>query len=842
MLAPGELALLKGDVRIKVTSHPVMPVLTVALNPADGTLSVTHEIAVRQCQYLFGAKQCWAFAGDTLHPLEAILPPTLREAYGGGAVVPRARVIPFLREELPQLEQRFLVDSRVAESAFTFRKGMPSFSLELNGSAEHLQATLWACYGDLRVRAAGPTPKNEMAFPIAGEPMWYETRNMDAEQEAVDWLEKERYFEWSGAAFKSIPNIEAIMAILANTVPAVRQRGWRVEFGGLVESLTSRAEWITPVVSIRQSKLRGWFDVDIAYTDGHGSPVASSTVDAVLGSPGGFAEKGGRIYLVNSDAVEAMNSACNETLDSGTKSKGRISDVNAGYLSSALASQPGITVQADEAWLVHARKQTEKIGLEPVTVGDGFSGILRPYQQEGVEWLRFLETGGYAGILADEMGLGKTIQALAWLQLERVSEAARGLPSLIVCPTSLVENWAREAARFVPRMSVRLVHGANRHRNWETIAQHDLIVTSYALLRRDIERYGEQPFAVAILDEAQHIKNRSTLNAQAAKQIKALHRVVLTGTPMENSVSDLWSIMDFLLPGYLGSPALFREAFEKPVNTGGPPADAALLKLRCKMQPFMLRRLKTAVASDLPAKITRIATCSMSPEQTRLYQALATRYQEALTAVVREKGFNQARFAVLKTLLRLRQLCCHPALLKQPDISEDAESAKLDLFLELLDEARDGGQRVLVFSQFVEMLHILRKELDARSIRYAYLDGATQHRQQEVDRFNNSEDIPVFLISLKAGGSGLNLTGASVVIHFDPWWNPAVEDQATDRAHRIGQTRNVYSIKLVTAGTVEEKVLELQDRKRHLIDATVGGETDIIRSLTWDDVQQLLAI
>ena len=365
--------------------------------------------------------------------------------------------------------------------------------------------------------------------------------------------------------------------------------------------------------------------------------------------------------------------------------------------------------------------------------------------------------------------------------------------------------------------------GPNRHRTWDAIHQHDIIITSYSLIRRDVERYQGIQFSVLVLDEAQHIKNRSTQNAVGVKQLASMHRLVLTGTPLENSVNDLWSMMDFLMPGYLGSPVLFREVFERPVCAGGQQTELALRKLGYKMKPFMLRRLKSEVAKDLPDKLHRVATCTMGPEQERLYQSLAEEFQNSLSSIVSDRGFHRSRFTVLKALLRLRQLCCHPALLKREGIDETAHSAKLDLFFELLNEAMDGGHRVLVFSQFVEMLQILRGQLDDRSVPYAYLDGSTKNRQEEIDRFNEDEQLPLFLVSLKAGGTGLNLTGANVVIHFDPWWNPAVEDQATDRAHRIGQTRNVYCIKLITRHTIEEKVLELQERKRDLIDATIGS-------------------
>jgi SNF2 family DNA or RNA helicase len=440
------------------------------------------------------------------------------------------------------------------------------------------------------------------------------------------------------------------------------------------------------------------------------------------------------------------------------------------------------------------------------------------------------------------MGLGKTLQTLTWLQLERHDQASGKKPALIVCPTSLVDNWGEEAEKFTPDQKVIRLHGADRHDLWEHVESSDLVVTSYALLRRDLEQYLQHEFSVAVLDEAQHIKNRSTQNAKASKKIKADHKLVLTGTPIENSVADLWSIMDFLMPGYLGTHKAFREHYELPIGRGGPEADLAQIKLRRKLNPFLMRRLKKEVAKDLPDKIQRIAHATLSKDQHMVYRELLESAKRKINDMVETKGFNQSRMQILKTLLRLRQTCCHLDLLKLPDLKSEFPSAKMELFFELVNEALDARHRILVFSQFTSMLGILRDELEERGLKYCYLDGTTKDRQEVVKEFNTDRSIPVFLISLKAGGSGLNLTGADMVIHYDPWWNPAVEDQATDRAHRIGQKNTVYSVKLITKNTVEEKVLAMQQRKKSVIDATLEKEGEFVQSLTWDDVQELLTL
>ena len=440
------------------------------------------------------------------------------------------------------------------------------------------------------------------------------------------------------------------------------------------------------------------------------------------------------------------------------------------------------------------------------------------------------------------MGLGKTLQALTWLQLQREREGAQNTPALIVCPTSLVDNWAEESETFTPDLRVLRMHGPDRHQYWDRVAQNDLVITSYALIRRDLDKYMEHTFSVVVLDEAQHIKNRATQNATAVKKIQAHHKLVLTGTPIENSVADLWSIMDFLMPGYLGNHKLFRDNYELPIKNGGPEAGLAQVRLRRKLHPFLLRRLKKDVAKDLPDKIQRVAHCSLSGDQAKVYKQLMDSAKKEITTLVDAQGFNKSRMQVLKLLLQLRQTCCHLSLLKLPGLKPKFPSAKLELFFELVNEALDAGHRILVFSQFTSMLAIIREALEARKLKYCYLDGSTKNRQERVHTFNSDRSIPLFLISLKAGGSGLNLTGADMVIHFDPWWNPAVEEQATDRAHRIGQKNTVYSVKLITKDSVEEKVLNMQQKKKSIIDATLEKDGELGTSLSWTDIQELLTL
>jgi SNF2 family DNA or RNA helicase len=493
-------------------------------------------------------------------------------------------------------------------------------------------------------------------------------------------------------------------------------------------------------------------------------------------------------------------------------------------------------VQASSAWREGAARQSGQAKLTCPPLGP-LEDVLRPYQRQGVAWLQFLRENRFGGILADEMGLGKTLQTLAFIQSCHTNRKLSG-PVLIVCPTSLVFNWVAEAKKFTPELKVLALHGAGRHERFKEIAQSNLIITTYALIRRDAERYRELEFDTLVLDEAQHIKNRQTQNALAVKALRADHRLVLTGTPLENSVLDLWSIFDFLMPGYLGSATDFRERYEQPITRDKDQAVQARLGRR--LRPFILRRLKTEVAKDLPAKLEQVSFCELTDEQAEIYKQVLAVSRKEVMAAVGAQGLAKSKMIVLNALLRLRQICCDLRLLKIESAPfTDDSSGKLAMFSELLEEAIDGGHRVLVFSQFVSMLTLLKERLTADTIEFCYLDGATTNRGAVVERFQGNANIPVFLISLKAGGVGLTLTGADTVVHFDPWWNPAVEDQATDRAHRIGQTRVVTSYKLIARGTVEEKILALQQRKRAIIKATLGGEESLTDNLTWEEIQGL---
>ncbi len=474
--------------------------------------------------------------------------------------------------------------------------------------------------------------------------------------------------------------------------------------------------------------------------------------------------------------------------------------------------------------------------LEDIPVPENVRAELRPYQTQGFHWLWFLYSYGLNGILADDMGLGKTLQTLVLLQHAKDEHGPK--PSLIVCPTSVVYNWANEARRFTPDLNVIDLTGPNRYGQYKKIKDADLVITSYAILRRDITAIKGYPFRYAILDESQNIKNYESQTAQASKDIQANHRLALSGTPIENRLSELWSVFDFLMPGFMYDIDEFKYKYVVPIEERN--NRDAERRLKKQVFPFILRRLKRDVAKDLPPKVESVQYCELTDKQQELYLDFLEKTRDAVFAQVAEKGMSASQKTIFSALLRLRQICCHPSLLSE-DLSQGVdESGKFEALQEMLEEIISEGHRILLFSQFVEMLKIMRRWLDRKGIRYEYLTGETKDRETIVTRFNNDDSIPIFLISLKAGGTGLNLTGADYVIHYDPWWNPAAEDQATDRAHRIGQTKSVFVYRLIAKGTVEEKIMKLKERKRDLVDSIISADRSVGKMLSFEDLKDIL--
>ena len=500
----------------------------------------------------------------------------------------------------------------------------------------------------------------------------------------------------------------------------------------------------------------------------------------------------------------------------------------AGLLDALLAAQPEISF--DEQF-GRMREQLQRFsGIAPAPQPEGFVGKLRGYQLEGLGWLQFLQEYSIGGCLADDMGVGKTAQVLALLENRRV--AGTGM-SLVVVPKSLVFNWQQEAARFTPNLRV-LEHGG-LGRNRASFHGHDVILTTYGTLRRDVIDFQDIEWDYVVLDEATAIKNPGSESAKAVRLLKAHHRLAMSGTPVENHLGELWSLFEFLNPGMLGSASVLQ-------LTGGSlrnPSEETRRILAQALRPYILRRTKEQVVQELPAKLEQTLYCELEPEQRKLYQELLDHYRRQLLGKIDKVGLGKSKMQVLEALLRLRQAACHPGLIDKKRSGEP--SAKLEVLRLHLEEVLAENHKALVFSQFTSFLALLRQQLDADGIPYAYLDGDTRDREAAVRQFQEDPDCKLFLISLKAGGLGLNLTAAEYVFLLDPWWNPAVESQAIDRAHRIGQLRRVFAYRLIARDTVEEKVLKLQESKRDLADAIISADNSLIKGLKREDLELLLS-
>ncbi|MCM2256109.1 MAG: DEAD/DEAH box helicase [Vicinamibacteria bacterium] len=606
---------------------------------------------------------------------------------------------------------------------------------------------------------------------------------------------------------------------LAEVVRALAPRGFLIEVDGRVQR---------PSGSVRYRVSSGvdWFDLDAEVDFGGGATArlpalleaartGSATVVLDDGSSGLLPEE----WLARQGFLRALGE-----LEGGRL---RFRSAQATLIGELLAEASSL--EADEGFHEARARLRAFSRVRAADPPAGFHGTLRPYQREGLGWLRFLREFSLGGCLADDMGLGKTVQVLALLEERR---ATARHPSLVVVPRSLVFNWQEEAARFVPGLRVRDHTGLERARGGEAFADADLVLTTYGTLRRDIRMLEGLRFDYVILDEAQNVKNHRTEAARAVRRLRADHRLALTGTPLENHLGELRSLLDFLNPGLLGASSAFR-------GGDAPGDEVARRALAEGIRPFVLRRTKEQVEGDLPAKTEQTLHCALEGKAQTLYRELATHYRRTLLAQVDERGMARSKIQVLEALLRLRQAACHPGLVDKRYAA--VASAKIEALVPLLHEVVAEGHKALVFSQFTSFLALVRQRLGQEGLIHEYLDGRTRDRASRVKRFQEDTACPLFLVSLKAGGTGLNLTAADYVFLLDPWWNPAVESQAIDRAHRIGQQRHVFAYRLIATDTVEEKVLALQQGKRELFDAILGEKLSLIRSLRREDLEHLLS-
>jgi superfamily II DNA or RNA helicase len=680
-----------------------------------------------------------------------------------------------------------------------------------------------------------------------------------------------------------LSDADAWSAFVNDAVPELVRQGWRVT---MAPAFRYNVIEIDAIDGTAHQAGDGWFDLEMGIRIGERNvrlePLLADLfrrdrrwlnggLDSIADhEPIELKTEENKRLRLRADRLKPVVRVLVDLFDSlgGTLAEGaplRVPSVDAGRLE-ALNDTGRWQFRGDDSIRQLARRLQAGPGLREVPVPRGLKAELRTYQQQGLNWMQFLREQDLAGVLADDMGLGKTVQTLAHILAEK--EAGRlSRPALIVVPTTLVHNWREEARRFAPGLKVLVLNGPQRKERFEQIGEHELILTTYALLWRDQKVLAEHEYHLLILDEAQYVKNATTKAAQAIRGLRARHRLCLTGTPLENHLGELWSQFDFLLPGFLGTQKDFTRRWRNPIEKNGDGVRRALLARR--IRPFMLRRRKDEVAKELPAKTTIVCSVDLEGAQRDLYETVRTAMQEKVRAAVSAQGLARSHIIVLDALLKLRQVCCDPRLVRmlrangaaqqgddsaagnsaRPDrekvekVEKGARavrSAKLDLLLSMLPELIEEGRRVLLFSQFTGMLSLIAAALDEAAIPYVLLTGDTADRITPVERFQQGE-VPLFLISLKAGGVGLNLTAADTVIHYDPWWNPAAENQATDRAHRLGQDKPVFVYKLIAAGSIEEKIVELQEQKAGLADSILSEDAAGAAKFSDDDLDALFA-
>ncbi|MFM1997260.1 MAG: polymerase-associated protein RapA [Planctomycetota bacterium] len=689
-----------------------------------------------------------------------------------------------------------------------------------------LAGRIWFDYGGLLV--AADEPAGGATDPVRRILV---RRDRAAEREQIALLPRyggtaPRHHDSQAADGDAVPaghHVEIARNRLDASVSQLAAAGWTVEVSGRRYRPAGSVAWnVTSGID--------WFELSAAIDFGGVSADLPALLEALArGSRSVELSDGSLGILPDSLAAQIEPMAALAQKHDGRLRYGRI---QMALLDALLAGQPQSHV--DEAFERIRDELSRGERPEATDEPEGFQGTLRHYQREGLGWLAFLERLGLGGCLADDMGLGKTIQVLAMFVRRQALLAADGIahrPSLVVVPKSLVFNWMEEARRFAPSLKVLNHTGNARLDGADAVTQHDIVLTTYGTLRRDIIHHREIEFDYVVLDEAQSIKNAASQAAKACRLLRARHRLALTGTPVENHIGELWSIFEFLNPGQLGSATKLKRFL-----AGGRTSSEVVARA---VRPYLLRRTKAQVLSDLPEKTEQTLFCELGEAQRKAYDELREHYRLELSGRIGRMGIGRSRIAVLEALLRLRQTACHQGLVDHARVDEPA--AKLDTLLEQLAEVIDEGHKVLVFSQFTSFLAIVRRRLDDRGITYEYLDGKTTDRQARVQRFQEDESCRLFLVSLKAGGQGLNLTAADYIYILDPWWNPAVEAQAVDRAHRIGQTRRVFAYRLIARDTVEEKILALQDRKRELAESIVRADESMAASLTAEDVEMLLS-
>ncbi|OEG63447.1 SNF2-related protein [Halanaerobium congolense] len=784
--------------------------------------------------YQGGEKDCrWTVIENTVHKIDFYDFDKLPTSF----MIPEQHQGEFLFEILPTLEKNLKLERSAELEGFELIKESPSIDLNLDYRQQKISC-------QLEVEFAGETYSNTELLGLDTEQniykrdsenpkLWY-GRDNKALAEVINFLE-DYNFKVKPEHFIIKDNNE-IQEFITDGMTHIPE-DWNVERSESFDQIEIKEVKLEPIIEIDDSEGINWFDFSISYNLG-GKTYSRQELQQLISY-----NKKGEAYVKLENHYYILESGAQEEKieqmlkDAEAQAEGYRAPYHNLLYYKNLVEKSGINFRGNK---VFNELEAEISGLNVVKEREipvEVKGKLRDYQKNGYNWLRFLHKYRFGGILADDMGLGKTLQMLTLLKSLEPEKAA-----LVLCPRTLIYNWQEEAAKFFDDLKTLVYYGtpAEREAMRGDFNQYDLIISSYSTIARDVEDLNAENiiFSFAILDEAQHIKNHRTKRAKAVKNIQAETRLALTGTPLENSVEELWSIFDFLMPGYLGNYSYFKQNFLNPINKNN--EQEKMRELKERVAPFILRRRKGDVLKELPEKIVNIHPVSMTQLQEDSYQAVLEEVRGELEQTVEDQGFNRSRINVLAALTKLRQICNHPSLVLGEE-GRAHNSGKLEALRELISDALSGGHKIIVFSQFVKMLKLIRADFEQQGINYLYLDGSTRKRMEKVREFNSNPEVEVFLISLKAGGVGLNLTAADMVVHVDPWWNPMVERQATDRAHRLGQENRVMVYKLITRGTVEEKMLKLQQRKQNLFDNIIENNVNPIKAISWEDIQDLLS-
>jgi SNF2 family DNA or RNA helicase len=796
---------------------------------------VKFELADNDLEIYWGENKdcCWTLVDNCLHKVKV---PILQEI-PAQFWIPPSNQGEFLFEVLPALQENNQLTIASNLTDYNLITEEPAVKLSLDYQADEISCQLAVAFAEQKYfnteLLSLDTDHNLYQQDLEDPKTWY-SRDNQALATVLNFLDEYNFKVRPGEFV--IKASDDIQEFITDGYPHIPEE-WEVEVSNSFDKLEIKTVKLEPIIEFDDSDGINWFDFNISYNLGGISYSRQEIMDLISYNRKGeaYLKFANQYYILENSRQEEKLSQVLEN------SQTQADSYRAPYYSllyyRKLIGELGIEFREQKVFNQLAEDITSQKVVERSEVPSAVKNILRDYQVSGFNWLNFLVKYNFGGILADEMGLGKTLQVLTLIK-----NLALPNPALVLCPRTLIYNWQEEAEKFFPDLKTLVYYGQPEERQvqQQQFKDFDLIISSYATISRDVKQLNqaEISFALLILDEAQHIKNHRTKRAAAVKKISAQHRLALTGTPLENSLAELWSIFDFLMPGYLGNFNYFRKKYLLPIKNNQ--ADKILLELKERIAPFILRRSKKDVLQELPEKVINLHPVSMTQLQEDSYKTVLEEVKGELYQQVSQQGFNNSRLNVLAALTKLRQICDHPYLVLG-EKGKNHKSGKLEALKELIMDAVQSGHKLIVFSQFVKMLKLIRQELKKVKIKYQYLDGATRNRMARVKSFNQDPEISVFLISLKAGGVGLNLTAADIVIHVDPWWNPMVENQATDRAHRLGQQNKVMVYKLIARGTVEEKMVKLKNKKQLLFDNIIENNINPIDAVSWEDIQQLFS-